>query len=132
MPYDLIKLLHQTAVTLSLTGFIARGLGSLRGDAWVQHRLVRVLPQVVDTVLLASGLTLAWLLKAAPHRTPWLAAKLVAVVLYIVLGTLAMRPGRPVALRWAAFAAALVTAGWIVSVAVSKQPLGFLSFLLPA
>ncbi|MEP7297139.1 MAG: SirB2 family protein [Burkholderiales bacterium] len=124
MDYLVVKTIHQTAVALSLAGFLARGLGMLRGAAWVNDRLAKTAPHVVDTVLLLSALTLAWMLRINPLDAPWLMAKIIGLLVYIALGTLAMKPGRPAGVRAVAGVAALLTAGWIVSVAITKNPLG--------
>lgn len=127
MDYFALKTLHQSAVALSAAGFFARGLGALAGAGWVRSRPARTLPHLVDTVLLLSALALAWTLRLNPAHAPWLLAKLVGLLAYIGLGMLALKPGRPLALRAAAWLAALATLGWIVSVALTKQPLGFLA-----
>ena len=127
MDYLAWKLLHMSAVALSVSGFIARGLGSFAQAAWVRHRVTRIAPHVVDTLLLLSALMLAGTLHLTPSNAPWLVAKIAGLLLYIGLGMLALRPGRPLALRIAAWAAALAVFGWIVSVAVTKQPLGLLA-----
>lgn len=123
--YTTLKLIHQSAVALSVGGFALRGVAALAGAAWVRSAPVRGLTQLVDTTLLAAAIALAWTLRLNPLHTPWLAAKIVGLLLYIALGTVAMRPGRPRAVRIAASLAALATAGWIVSVAISKSPWGF-------
>ena len=87
------------------------------------------LPHIVDSVLLLSALTLAWLLRMHPANAPWLLAKIVGLVLYIGLGMLALKPGRPWALRAAAWVGALAVFGWIVSVAFTKSAWGFLAGL---
>ena len=129
MDYFLLKTLHQTAVALSLAGFFARGLASLCGARWVRSRLARTLPHIVDSVLLGSALMLAWQLRLTPMSAPWLAAKIAGLLLYIALGVVALRGGPPVALRACAWVGALATFGWIVSVAITKNPLGVLAFL---
>lgn len=129
MDYHAIKALHMSAVALSFTGFFARGIGSLNGARWVQHRLAKTLPHVIDSVLLGSALVLAWMLSLTPANAPWLLAKLVGLVLYIGLGVVALRPGRPLALRAIAWACALATFGYIVSVAITKNPLGFFALM---
>lgn len=130
MDYLLVKTIHQGAVALAFAGFFARGVGSLAGAAWVRGKAAKTLPHIVDTVLLLSALTLAFLARINPAYTPWLAAKIVALVLYIVLGRVALgdRHGRSV--RAAAWAGGLVTLGWIISVAVTKSAWGFLRPLL--
>ena len=124
MEYTSLKAIHLAAVALSLTGFFARGLASLRGAAWVRGRLARTLPHIVDSVLLVSALSLAWSWRAVPGAAPWLTAKVIGVVIYIGFGVVALRPGRPVRVRAVAWVAALATFGWIVSVAITKSPFG--------
>jgi len=131
MDYATLKLVHQAAVALSIAGFFARGVGALAGAAWVTGPVAKRLPHVVDTVLLVSALMLAWMLRLSPGNAPWLVAKVVGLVLYVGLGVVALRPGRPKAVRAAAWLAAIATVGWIVSVAITKSPFGFLIFLAP-
>jgi uncharacterized membrane protein SirB2 len=125
--YAAWKLLHQATAAVSVAGFVARGLGSFTQAAWVRRRWVRIAPHAVDTLLLLSALVMAWTLRLTPANAPWLAAKIAGLLLYIGLGMLALRPGRPLALRIAAWVAALAVFGWIVSVALTKQPLGLLA-----
>lgn len=129
MDYLAVKLVHQGAVALSFAGFFARGIGSLAGASWVASRAARTLPHVVDSVLLLSALTLAWMLRSHPLATPWLMAKVGGLLVYIGLGTVALKASRPRGVRAAAWVAALATFGYIVSVAVTKQPAGFLAAL---
>jgi uncharacterized membrane protein SirB2 len=127
LDYYTVKLVHQGAVALSLAGFAIRGAASLAGASWVQRRLAKTLPHVIDTVLLLSALILAWMLRLDPANAPWLMAKIIGLVVYILLGIVALHPRRPRALRAGAWIGALATAAWIVSVAITKNPLGFLS-----
>lgn len=129
MDYATLKLVHQGAVALSIAGFFARGLGSLAGAAWVRGRAARTLPHIVDTVLLASAIGLAWMLRLNPLSTPWLAAKIVGLLAYIGLGMVALRPQRPPALRAAAWVAALLCFAQIVAMAITKQTSGLLALL---
>jgi uncharacterized membrane protein SirB2 len=127
--YGLVKTVHQGAVVLSVAGFLARGAASLAGAAWVRGRIARTLPHVVDSVLLASALGLAWMLRLTPGNAPWLMAKIVGLLAYIALGMVALQPGRPVRLRAAAWVAALLVVGWIGSVALLKDPRGFVALI---
>ena len=125
MDYATVKVIHQATVVLSFGGFFARGLGALKGAGWVRSRAARTLPHLIDSVLLASALTLAWLARLAPIETPWLLAKILGLALYIGLGMVALRPGRPASVRLFAYLAALATFVYIVSVAISKNPAGY-------
>lgn len=129
MDYFTVKTLHQTAVALSLAGFFARGLGGLAGAAWVRGRTAKSVPHVVDTVLLLSAVALAWMLRLNPLATPWLAAKIIALLVYIGLGMVALNPRRTLKLRAAAWVAALASFGYIVSVALTKSAWGPLGWL---
>jgi uncharacterized membrane protein SirB2 len=129
MDYGVVKLVHQSAVALSFVGFLARGLGMLADSEWIRERVARTLPHIVDTILLLSGVTLAWQLRLSPTASPWLAAKLVGLVVYIGLGMIALRRGRTKRQRTVAWIAALVTFGYIVSVALTRDALGFLALL---
>jgi uncharacterized membrane protein SirB2 len=130
MDYFILKAIHQGAVTLSVAGFFARGAGSLAGAAWVRGRFAKTVPHVVDSVLLISALWLAWTLRLTPTSAPWLLAKIIGLLVYIGLGMVALKPTRPAPVRAAAWVAALVTFGWIVSVAITKTPLGFFALML--
>lgn len=129
MDYLTLKTIHYSAVALSISGFLVRGLASLSGASWVRGRAARSLPHVVDTVLLLSAFGLAWMLSVNPLSIPWLLAKIIGLLVYIGLGMVALRPAFPKPLRAAAWLAALVTVGYIVSVAITKNPAGFLAWL---
>ncbi len=127
MEYAALKLVHQGAVAISITGFFARGAGALAGAGWARSRAARTLPHVVDTVLLATAIALAWMLQMNPLFTPWLAAKIVGLLAYIGLGMVALNPGRPIGVRAAAWIAALLCFAQIVATAITKDPLGLLA-----
>lgn len=130
MDYSTIKLIHESAVTLSFAGFFARGLGMLRNAAWIRHRLAKTLPHVVDTVLILSAIALAWMLRLTPSNAPWLAAKIGGLVVYIALGLFALRFGRTKGIRASAWVLAMLTFLWIVSVAITKDPRGVFAFVV--
>ena len=121
LPYVGVRHLHVAAVTLSLTLFVVRAVWRARAPERLAQRWVKVLPHVVDTVLLLSGVWLAWQLGGAGVRG-WLPAKLIALVAYVVLGSLALRRSAPRGVSIAAAVAAVATFGYIVSVAITKSP----------
>ena len=127
--YLALKHFHITCVVLSGAGFALRGAWALAGSPLARARLTRVLPHVVDSCLLLSAIALAWMAGQYPFVHGWLTAKIVGLLAYIGLGMVARKPGRAVALRAGAFVAALATFSWIVSVALSKSPAGWLAWL---
>lgn len=94
------------------------------------HPAVRVLPHVNDTLLLSAAITMVAVAPLDPLRLPWLSAKIVGLIAYIVFGAVALGPGMPARSRATAFAAALAIFGYVVSVALTKNPLGAGAWLL--
>lgn len=122
MSYLAIKHLHVTCAALSGALFLVRGIWMLRGSTLLQQRWVRITPHLVDTLLLASAVTLAAWSGQYPFVQPWLTAKVLALLAYIGLGMVALRFGKTSRIRLAAFIAALAVFGYIVMVAVTRQP----------
>jgi len=120
--YTPVKYAHVAAVALSFTLFVLRGIWMMLDSPNLGRRWVRIVPHVNDTLLLLAGVTLAFMLHVSPGENPWLVAKLVALPVYIGLGMLALRPGRPKAVRVAAWMAALAVFGYIAAVAVTRSP----------
>lgn len=129
MEYLALKALHVGCAILSIAGFAARGVLMLRGSQLLETRWLRVVPHVVDTVLLASALWLTILIGQYPFVQNWLTAKVLALVAYVVLGSIALKRGRTKGVRTVAFALALGVAAYIVTVALTRDPLGVLVLL---
>ncbi|MGE5640184.1 MAG: SirB2 family protein [Clostridia bacterium] len=125
----LAKSIHVTCVLLSLAGFATRGALMLAGSPLLERRIVRVAPHVVDTALLASALWLCFLIGQYPFRDSWLTAKVLGLVAYIGFGAIALRRGRTLAVRATAFALAIASAAYIVSVALTHDPRGALAWI---
>jgi uncharacterized membrane protein SirB2 len=123
--YAFLKSTHVTCVVLSYLGFFVRGVWMLRASPLLQNRWVRIVPHLVDTLLLASAIALAFLLRQNPLVQPWLAAKVLALVAYVVLGMIALRRGRSRKTRVAAWIAAQAVFFYIVAVALTRHPLPF-------
>jgi len=120
-----IKWLHVACAMLSGGGFFIRGILMIRGSVWLQARMVKVIPHVVDTVLLVSAIALASQWGWAALQLPWLLAKVVALLVYIALGVVALRAGRSKRVRVLAWLAAMLVFAYIVAVAMNKNPLAF-------
>ena len=125
--YELFKQIHITCALLSVSGFALRGYWLMRRDPRLTHRLTRVLPHFIDTLLLGSAVIMLLILGVSPFALDWLSAKLVALITYIALGMVALRFGRSRELRIGAFWLALATGLYIISVAYTKSPMGGLA-----
>ena len=122
--FEGLKLLHVSCAFLSISGFALRGYWMVRDNPLRQRPLARVVPHIIDTVLLASavGMLLVW--RVSPLELDWLTAKITALALYIGLGMVAFRFAKEYRIRVAAYVGALASAAYILAVAYTKSPSG--------
>jgi uncharacterized membrane protein SirB2 len=132
--YLIVLYVHLSCVVLSGTGFLLRGVLMLRGSPLLSLRLMRVVPHINDTLLLGAAIILCFLGKQYPFVQPWLTAKVIGLIAYILLGWLALKGTRGAhpGLRAATWLAALAVFGYIISVAVTKDPRGIFAELIAA
>lgn len=127
--YPEIRWVHVGAVIASGFLFMVRGLAVNSGARWPMAAPTRYLSYGIDTVLLVSALTLITILQQYPFVQSWLTVKVVLLTVYIMLGTFALKRGRTRSVRIACYLAALLTYGFIISVARAHHPLGFIHWL---
>lgn len=123
--YDVVKHVHLTAIVLSVLLFLFRFFLNTKQSPILQKKWLKILPHIVDTLLLISAGTLCIMLKQYPFVDAWVTEKLLALVMYVFMVTLALKLGRSVFMRGIGLVGAL---SWIVyagMVAVSKQPILF-------
>ncbi|MDP2228737.1 MAG: SirB2 family protein [Moraxellaceae bacterium] len=125
--YAIFKHLHMTAVLASGAFFLLRGLWMMQESSLLNAKLVRILPHVIDTVLLISAFVLIGYLGSLPL---WVQVKIGALFVYIMLGMMAFRFGKSWGVRVLAFFLALAVFAFMLSVAISKNPQGYLAPLL--
>ena len=125
--YPQIKWVHVAAVCASGALFTLRGaLVQANRQRWAMAAPVRYLSYSIDTVLLTAALMLLTILPGAMFANGWLTLKLVLVVVYVVLGTLALKRGRTPRMRASCFVAALLVFVTIIGIALAHHPLGWL------
>ena len=121
--YMMAKHLHLTAVGLSILLFVIRFLYGQMNPGFLQKKWVKIVPHIIDTVLLASAIWLCFILSQYPIVNPWLTFKVIGVVLYIVFGLFALKKAKTALAKWGFFVAALAVLMATAMVAVTKQPL---------
>jgi uncharacterized membrane protein SirB2 len=124
--YPHIKTAHVALVAASGLLFALRGAAVLAGHAWPLRAALRLSSVAIDSALLVAGVVLWSLLELHPLRDPWLGTKLLLLLLYIVLGSLALKRARTQRGRVLAYAAALACYLCMASVALAHHPLGVL------
>lgn len=128
--YAEIKLVHVTAVIASGTLFVLRGTVVNFGGSWGMIAPIRYLSYTIDIVLLTAALILLTILPPAVYSNGWLALKLALLIVYIALGTLALKRGRTANIRRGSFIAAVAVYTCMYVIARSHDPLGPVKSLL--
>jgi len=126
--YEFVKYIHVTAITLSICGFMAR-VYLKQSDSPNQNKYwFKKLPHKVDTLLLASALTMVYILGVNPLTTFWIAEKIIGLLIYILLGMIALRWGKTKNIQMASAVAAVLVFSYIVYVAHYKTPVVVFSY----
>jgi uncharacterized membrane protein SirB2 len=119
--YQVFKHAHMGFAALTILSFSGRGILRFTRPELLAAKPLRILPHVIDTLLLASAIGMLMVAQLNPLEASWVMAKIVGLLCYIVLGTFALKRARTRQGRLLAFAAALLTLGYIVAVAFTKQ-----------
>jgi len=123
MNYLYLKYLHVAIVSLSVSGFMLRSFWMLFYPERLTHSWVRIAPHIIDTLLFATGLGLAFSAGISPSEQPWFATKLIAIIIYILAGMVALRMGYGKTIRISALCIAIGAAAWAAGSALSHQAL---------
>lgn len=127
MSYMALKHAHMMFALISIVLFMLRAWIAVPSPARIKSKVLKVLPHIIDTLLLILGVWLAVMMKYNPMgNSPWLAAKIIGLVLYIIVGTIAIKRGKTTRQRLIATLAAIVIFAYIYGAAVTKSPLSWL------
>lgn len=117
MNVSTVVLLHGLLAYLTLLGFLIRGWWMLNESPALQARWVKITPHAVDTLLLLSGLWAAWVMFWSHGVFPaFLTVKIIGLIVFIVLGTLALKRGKTKATRALALLAAIAVFLYLMAV----------------
>lgn len=122
--YLQLRALHIACLVASITLFLVRHVMNLRGMNWRKSRALRFMPHAVDGVLVLSGVALSIVIQQYPFVHGWLTVKLIALVAYICLAVVTLKPGRSRGASRATFMAAVIVFAFMISVARTHAPLG--------
>lgn len=127
MTYFWIKSLHTVAAFATISGFVVRGFWMISRSDTLNRKVVRILPHIIDTVLLIAAIALIVILKLDVLAQPWLLAKIAGLIAYIVLGTVAIKRGPTMQIRIIAYVSAVAVFAYIVGIAITKSPASWLA-----
>jgi len=120
MMYFVVKYLHIIAVVFTAALFLLRGIWMMVDSPQLERRWVKVVPHVIDTLLLLSALVLIFMIHQYPFVNGWLTVKVLGLLVYIGLGMIALHYGKTKQIRVLAWLVAWVVFVYIVNVAVYK------------
>ncbi len=118
--YLLIKYLHVSCALITLLSFSLRGYWMLIDSQLLQSKAAKSLPHIIDSLLLLTAITLVIMSRQYPTTTAWVSLKIGLLLLYIGLGTFALKRGRTRQIRTLCLLSALITLAAIFSVALLK------------
>jgi len=122
--YEWMLAVHVACATLSISFFSIRAYWMLSRNTRLQHPMVRILPHIIDTILLIAAIILTFIIQQFPGQSDWLSIKVGALILYILFGTIALKKGKTMRIRIIALILAWSTFAFIVSVAIYHHPAG--------
>ena len=125
MDYATLLVIHLSAVGISLALFLLRGAWRVMDSPMLAKKWVKIVPHANDTVLLTAAIGMLIVAGLNPLQHGWLMAKIVALLAYIMLGTIALKRGKTPLQRNLAFIGALAVFAYMVAVAMSKQVVPF-------
>ncbi len=120
--YLILKQIHLSTIVLTLILFLLRAIWMLTDSPRLQHRWVKIVPHINDTLLLISAIAMTLIIDQYPFVDSWLTAKVLGLLGYIVLGTIALKRGRTKAIRATAGVGALLVFAYIVTTALLHDP----------
>jgi uncharacterized membrane protein SirB2 len=124
-----LRYAHIACAIASVSLFTLRGALMFANSRWHDAAAVRYLSYSIDTLLLTAALMLTTVIHQYPFSTGWLTMKVLLLVVYVILGSIALKRGRTRRQRGFAFVAALLTVGFLVTVARAHHPLGLFASL---
>ena len=124
-----IKLIHVGSAYLTGLSFFLRGILAITQSNILKYRFVKILPHIIDTILLISGITMMATWALWPSSNPWLLAKIIGLLLYIYFGLLMLRWGDSAKNRWLGFLGGLLLYLYIVGAALTKSILSLMNYI---
>lgn len=125
MTYLFVKHLHISLAIASICFFCLRFAWAVTDDKLLSKKWVKIAPHVIDTCLLSAALYLLFSLQLSLLENPWLIAKITALLVYIGLGSLAIKRGKTAEIKAITGVLAILTYVFMINVAISRQPFIF-------
>lgn len=120
--YLILKNAHVALALISITLFVVRAVWSVNASPQLQQKWAKIVPHIIDTLLLASAVYLMIASHQYPFADSWLTAKLIALIAYIGTGTFAIKRGRTAGIRLLFSLMSVAIFCYILAVAITHSP----------
>ena len=117
----IIKLIHISCAAISISGFVARGILKLTAAQYLQQRWIKILPHIIDAILLTTAIILVIQTQQYPLTHAWVTAKILMLLVYIGFGMLTLRFAKTQLQSAIGFIGACLSFTYIIAVALTKQ-----------
>jgi len=121
----LLKNIHLSCITLTFILYSLRGIWMLKDSPLLNQRWPKIVSPIIDTTLLISGIMMAMNLQQYPGTHHWLTAKLIALLFYIVIGSIALKRGKTKKIRTIALFVSWGIFAYIILVALNRTATPF-------
>lgn len=114
----MLKILHLCFITLAISGFIARFILLHIQPEYLERKLIKITPHIIDSLLLLSGAILIFQGQWFSGQFGWIIAKFILLFVYIKLGIMSFK--HEGSQRYAAFIGAIISFACILVIAITK------------
>ena len=119
--YFIIKAVHICTALISVLSFIMRGIWMMQSSSALNKKWVKITPHINDTLLLVSAIVLVVMTAQYPGPAAWINAKIIGLILYVVLGVIALKRGKTLTVRIIAWVGALAAFAFVYATALQKS-----------
>ena len=126
--YLLLKIVHVTCAVATISGFLLRVYWMLVGSHLLLHKVTKIAPHIIDTLFLLAGIAMLFALSMNPFTEGWLLAKFGGLIVYVLLGTIAIKRGPTLQIRIIAAVGAISVFAYIGGVALTRSTASWLAF----
>lgn len=127
--YLVLKIVHVTCAIATISGFILRSYWMMTSSELLSRKTTRIAPHIIDALFLASGIAMLYLISMNPFSQGWLVAKFAGLIVYVLLGTIAIKRGSTMQIRVISAVAAVSVFCYIAGVAFSRSVASWLAYL---
>jgi uncharacterized membrane protein SirB2 len=118
---EYIRTIHFAFAVITIISFTLRGIWMLMDSPQLLSISARIVPHIIDALLLLSGIVLVINYAGYSRGYDWLLAKMAAIALYIMTGAIALKYGKTRVIRIMALVVSYCLLALIISLALTRS-----------